>query len=65
MPAAERVVVVTGGGRGIGRAVADRLMAGGARVVVFERDAAGCRELEQAGLPRSHVLQVDVSSEAE
>jgi NAD(P)-dependent dehydrogenase (short-subunit alcohol dehydrogenase family) len=59
------VVVVTGGGRGIGRAVADRLMADGAHVVVFERDAAACRELEDAALARLSALQVDVSSEAE
>ncbi|HKP64088.1 MAG TPA: SDR family oxidoreductase [Polyangiales bacterium] len=65
MPAAERVVVVTGGGRGIGRAIADRLSGNGERVVVFERDAAGCREVEQAGGARLHALQVDVGSEAE
>lgn len=36
-----RVALVTGGGRGIGFAVAGRLLADGWRVVVADRDAAG------------------------
>jgi NAD(P)-dependent dehydrogenase (short-subunit alcohol dehydrogenase family) len=35
-----RSYVVTGAGRGVGRAVAERLLAGGAAVVVLERDEA-------------------------
>ncbi|MEZ7128054.1 SDR family NAD(P)-dependent oxidoreductase [Nonomuraea sp. AD125B] len=38
--------VVTGGGRGIGRAVTERLLAGGGAVVVIEHDAAALDALD-------------------
>ena len=42
----DRVAIVTGGTRGIGRAIAEGLVAGGANVVVGSRKADACRETE-------------------
>ena len=50
---ADRVAVVTGGGKGIGRAVASRLACGGAKIVVSGRDEAAlektCVEIRSGG----------------
>jgi NAD(P)-dependent dehydrogenase (short-subunit alcohol dehydrogenase family) len=51
-----RTALVTGGGRGIGRAVAARLLADGWRVVVADRDADGP--------PGTRTVRCDVSDEA-
>jgi len=42
-----RVVIVTGGTRGIGRALAEGYVAAGARVVVASRKAEACQETEK------------------
>jgi NAD(P)-dependent dehydrogenase (short-subunit alcohol dehydrogenase family) len=58
------VVIVTGGGQGIGRATAERLLRDGFRVAIFERDALA-RSVVAEALPteRTLVLDVDVSDE--
>lgn len=54
-------VLLTGGGRGLGRHMADRLAAEGAKVWVLERDTALCVELQAAGL---QALACDVTDPA-
>src|SRR3954452_11130326 len=53
---AGRVVAVTGGGRGIGRAIAERAAARGARVAVGDLDAAVARDV-----PNATGLELDVT----
>ncbi len=65
MEFSERVAVVTGASRGIGRAIAVQLGAGGAQVVVnYSRDADGAAEtvraVEAAG-GKASAVQADVS----
>jgi 2-dehydro-3-deoxy-L-rhamnonate dehydrogenase (NAD+) len=61
-----RSAVVTGGGQGIGRAVVERLLAGGAVVVIWDRDKAladrTARDLSSQGDVRS--VGVDVANYA-
>ena len=58
-----RKAVVTGGARGIGLAVADRLIASGARVALWDRDA---NETQRVAAERGETLAftVDVTNEA-
>jgi NAD(P)-dependent dehydrogenase (short-subunit alcohol dehydrogenase family) len=60
-----RVVLVTGGNRGIGRAIAQIAVAEGAIAVIVGRDAAACREtVEALGPERSSFSLCDVTDEA-
>jgi rhamnulose-1-phosphate aldolase/alcohol dehydrogenase len=66
---ARRIVMVTGGGSGIGRAVARRLAAEGAHVVVGDLDGASARKTADeivagVGAGRGIGLEMDVTREA-
>lgn len=54
---AARQVLLTGGGRGLGRHMAERLRADGAQVTVLERDPELCAELVAAGF-QAHACDV-------
>jgi NAD(P)-dependent dehydrogenase (short-subunit alcohol dehydrogenase family) len=58
----DRVAIVTGGTRGIGRAVAEGLVSGGANVVVGSRKAGACRETEEhlRGIGGGHAVGMPV-----
>ncbi len=58
-----RVAVVTGGARGIGLAVAQRAVASGATVVLWDRDPARLGQT-LATLPRATAVTVDLTDEA-
>jgi rhamnulose-1-phosphate aldolase/alcohol dehydrogenase len=66
-PLATRVAFVTGAGSGIGRAIATRLAAEGACVVVADRDAASAQALaeELGGTDVAIASVVDVTDEAQ
>jgi len=57
-----RTAVITGGGRGIGLAVADRMLASGARVALWDRDADEIRRVV-AARPGTIAQVVDVTNE--
>jgi len=61
-----RVAVITGGARGIGFAIAKRMLASGAAVLLWDADAAALDKaaaaLKSAG--RVHTARVDVTDDA-
>jgi NAD(P)-dependent dehydrogenase (short-subunit alcohol dehydrogenase family) len=59
----ERAAIVTGGARGIGYAIAERLTQSGARVAVWDRDK-DMAEAATKSLPGSIALAVDVTDAA-
>jgi len=60
---ADQVAVVTGGAQGIGLAVVQRLLAGGAAVAIWDRDPQALREATAAlaGQGTLHTVAVDIT----
>ncbi|KAJ0122387.1 short-chain dehydrogenase reductase [Diaporthe amygdali] len=66
MPLSDKVIIVTGGSKGIGKAISQRLAREGASVVVnFSRDASAAEEVVKAiGSDKALAVQADVGSVA-
>ncbi|HVR54994.1 MAG TPA: SDR family NAD(P)-dependent oxidoreductase [Pseudorhodoferax sp.] len=62
---AGRVAVVTGGAQGIGFAVAKRLLAGGARLSLWDADGQALHAAREQLGAAVHMVQVDITSAAQ
>ena len=51
----DRTAIITGGARGIGRAIGERFIAEGARVMLADIDAEGLAQTAAAQIGRAHV----------
>jgi len=56
----DKIAIVTGGGQGIGKAIAGKLAAEGATVVVTDLDEASAKETAD-GLPGAVAIRADVT----
>jgi rhamnulose-1-phosphate aldolase/alcohol dehydrogenase len=64
-PLAGRAALVTGAASGIGRAIAERVVAEGACVMIADLDADGAEKVAaELGADRAHAIALDVSDEA-
>ena len=61
----DRAAVVTGGAAGIGYAIAQRLVASGARVSLWDRDERALAESAKALGAATHTVRVDVADETD
>ena len=65
MKHAGKVIVVTGGAKGIGRGIVERFVAEGASAVIVDVDEAGAREVAAPLGDRALVVRADVTREAD